>query len=312
MWLSSIETMRFWAVVVALIFYHASAQDPCKLCVNGGSVPTPDKLLDILPDPTLSNVTCKDMEELAVDVFQANTTQCSQLQSFGTLCGCVHGDGACLLCQDGVAVSNEYKGVPVRLSEFDSFFHQEDTEDFSPTCELVEGVLHSTSSEDPFCLYAQLVAGPICGCQPIEVDSTSSASTGLEVDRSKSPRPANGKSVELARTLQRSGSIISLIAALLVIQDNLRNKKKRKHLYNQIVTVMATFDAIASFSRAFFGLFRRGFQEQIADRGGPEAVCIAQGWLIQWSQSTSLFLNASLSTCKCKSCYVDSVVSFVC
>lgn len=92
-------------------------------------------------------------------------------------------------------------------------------------------------------------------------------------------------------------AILSIVGAIVVIQDNLRNKKRKNNLYNQIITVMALFDIIQAVAIALQDTpvpsdSTLGTAETI----GNQATCKAQGWAIQFGGLTSLFLNVSLST----------------
>jgi hypothetical protein len=98
--------------------------------------------------------------------------------------------------------------------------------------------------------------------------------------------------------LARSAAGLSILGALLVIIDNLRNRKRLSNLYNQIVAAMACFDIIYSITAAFLNIPRPADDSFSAygEYYGNRASCTAQGWMYQWSGMTSLFFNASLST----------------
>jgi hypothetical protein len=93
---------------------------------------------------------------------------------------------------------------------------------------------------------------------------------------------------------------MSITGALFVIQDNLRDKKRRSNQYNQIVTAMAFFDIIHGIASALLDI-PRPTDDALRTKGerGNEATCKAQGFFIQWGGLTSLFFNASLSACTC-------------
>jgi hypothetical protein len=71
------------------------------------------------------------------------------------------------------------------------------------------------------------------------------------------------------------------------------------------MVTMAVFDIIYSIAASLVAIPRPADDMFVAyaERGKNEASCLAQGWFTQWGSMTSIFLNASLSTCKLKATF---------
>jgi hypothetical protein len=98
--------------------------------------------------------------------------------------------------------------------------------------------------------------------------------------------------------LARAAACLSIAGALMVILENLYNRKRlSSNLYNQIVVTMASFDIMYSVTAVLVNIPRPS-DDTIYAHGerGNAGTCIAQGWTYQFSGLTSLLLNASLST----------------
>ena len=144
-----------------------SPREPCRLCVLGGEIQNPDKVLE-LGDLPIQN--CQDLDNFA-GLLEANTLECSGMQSLGSLCGCRVAPDACTLCPNGEPIPlphqrlNWFSTLIANLPEsFDAIGN-------SLTCELMDATLKTPSPDiydtDPdfVCLGAQLKSS-ICGCSP--------------------------------------------------------------------------------------------------------------------------------------------------
>lgn len=278
----------------------ALATRPCTLCPDASSTTYPDKVIVL---PPLPPVTCK-VAETSVPIVMPNDTsdECKLTHQISTICGCPKKPDACSLCPDGSAVSNKDTELPMfNPITSDSLF----------TCELMEAYLHSFSNKEDFCPYAQQHASEICGCP---ATSTGSNDWMWDEHNTTMVEPevptfdattirytffgaTTNSKMDALHWVELVAAILSIVGAIVVIQDNLRNKKRKNNLYNQIITVMALFDIIQAVAIALQDTpvpsdSTLGTAETI----GNQATCKAQGWAIQFGGLTSLFLNVSLST----------------
>lgn len=279
----------------------ALATRPCTLCPDASSTTYPEKVIIL---PPLPPVTCKVAETSVPIVMPDDTSdECKLTQQISTICGCPKKPDACSLCPDGSAVSNKDTELPM----FNPI-----TPDSLFTCELMEAYLHSFSNNEGFCPYAQRQAAEICGCPA--TTSTGSNDSMWDEHNTTTVEPevlifdattirytffgaTTGSKMDILHWVELLAAMLSIVGALVVIQDNLRNKKRRKNLYNQIITVMALFDIIQAVAIAFQDTpVPRDSKLGTDGNIGNQATCKAQGWAIQFGGLTSLFLNVSLST----------------
>lgn len=297
---------------MALLFpvvHPLQSGSPCEPCPDGSSITTPDKFLDFVPN--IPPMNCGEMATMAPLVFQTGSDGCNLAQSLTTVCGCPRAEDSCTLCPDGTAVGEDFKDILLDIPTFISIF--QGPQDFLPNCELLEGYLHSRSAEDGLCEYGQQTAGELCGCGPIVLgDDADNATTydpgDFDTTTVMTLPPLeytvvdlrifgvrSEADVTLQRGIQRGSACLSILGTLLVLQDYLRNRKRWKKLYNQIVALMAIFDLMISIVRVILD----DVYVFIGSNVGVTAGCKTQGWFMEFGMLTSLIFNASLSTCEC-------------
>lgn len=282
---------------------------PCTLCQDGAAPKLPDKLVRILGYPEID---CSTLEELVPSLFHTEE-ECSVAHQVSSLCGCTMSDDACTMCPDGSPVGNPSKRAP----------KYEAIVGLSPiTCDLAASHLQTFSQDDDLCSYSHQVIAESCGCKLNLLDQNNATTidpgsppiiipaTSVNADEITT-RYFGATTIEDRKRQQniyRASAVLSIIGALLVISDNLLNRRNRpkKNLFNQIVTAMALFDIIHGISAAF-GVIAKPHDVLLGGIGarGNEATCKAQGWFFLWGSMTSLFFNASLSTCKY---YIESIM----
>lgn len=295
------RSRAFPFMLISVLAVHSA---PCPPgCKDGSPLPLPDKMINVPPLPLFS---CSAVETLApVLKIDESSEQCQFVKNTTTFCGCPKRKDACDLCPDGTSAPNPNTTLPVKIYG-----------NAEISCEIFEAYLHSFSKEDDHCLESRRSAAATCGCltttDELEQDSSPSDFAGpsnlgtilgiKSSDESVLNFSSFGddtpeKLAQLHRVL-RSSAVLSTIGAILVILDTIRFKKRRKNLYNQIVAIMAGFDIVYSISISLIDIPR---PTDIAVSSGTErgnaATCKAQGFFLQWAGLTSLFLNASLSTC---------------
>lgn len=144
-----------------------SSFSPCSVCRDGSPITRPDRQLDL---GTLPVESCADLE-LFSSLLDVSSTECSGLQSLGTLCGCPEPENPCTLCPNGEKVP--YPNQPL---DWFSGFLVDIPEAFSSigdslTCEYMEAIALKPpsdifqSSPALVCLGVQLKSS-ICGCSP--------------------------------------------------------------------------------------------------------------------------------------------------
>ena len=140
---------------------------PCQLCALGGDIQNPNRELTLGDLPV---ETCADLNNFAF-LLDANSIECTGIQSLGSLCGCPVSPNACTLCPNGEPVPRP----SVSLDWFDSFSSAlpEFYSGFGNflTCEIMEATLKTPSvalfsyEPDFICMTLQLKSW-ICGCNP--------------------------------------------------------------------------------------------------------------------------------------------------
>jgi hypothetical protein len=83
------------------------------------------------------------------------SSDCSTVQSLGSLCGCPIREDSCYLCPDGDAVSRPANDLPFLSDLFLGY---------TPTCQILEAYLSSQSKSDALCLVSQRFISDYCGC----------------------------------------------------------------------------------------------------------------------------------------------------
>jgi len=126
----------------------------CSLCPSGEIPSSPDKQLNVSDLPFHD---CTDLEGAVAMYLEEGAGLCTDIQSFGTYCGCPRPEDSCSLCRDGSNVSLPQKPLAFLSGDFG----------FVPTCGLLEARMHSTSASDAQCADVQ-VFGSMCGCPPME------------------------------------------------------------------------------------------------------------------------------------------------
>lgn len=286
----------FLAAVLSSSLPSCDSIQPCTLCKDGSSTPVPDKIAVI---PNLPPASCKQLE-LAVPFAIPNESseQCHLAHQLSSLCGCPVPEDACHLCPDGSRVTNQELELPMFTPIFEN----------APfTCILMEAYLQSFSNSSDFCPHVQRSAAELCGCPESSFNFTSvqdefSPQADLPIVDWKSFRfgffGADGAHEENRLFLVlRVSAFMSIVGALITIQDNVRNKNRFRNQYNQIATLMAGFDIIYSIAVALAQI-PRPVDDILQAEGvrGTNVTCKAQGFFIQWGGLTSLFLNVSLAT----------------
>ena len=264
----------------------------CTLCMDGSAPTRPDLLIHLPPNPASS---CAEMAIFTpLLIADAETERCKLLQRASGICGCPTIRDGCHLCPHGSLIhpNNTFTQLP-QFGEI--------VEGVTYTCQLMEALLNGTEKDDPFCDNVQGNAAKPCGCP----NATQSGDAvpffeNLEDELWFGFQGAKEEKDNLRLyTATRISSGLSIFGALLVLHDCFRFLQRRKHVYNQIVGTMACFDILYSVSIALQQIPRpSGTITSAAGSKGNEATCKAQGWFIQWSGMSSLFLNGALSTCK--------------
>mmetsp|Transcript_31937 Transcript_31937/g.52706 ORF Transcript_31937/g.52706 Transcript_31937/m.52706 type:complete len:581 (-) Transcript_31937:1311-3053(-) len=287
---------RAFSLVLFALVYSSSLAAPCTLCEDGSFPNLPDTIVNI---PPIRATSCEDIEKvIPLLVPDEKSENCVVLRSIASVCGCPHRSDACNLCPDGSSVPLDNKHL--ELPEFATI-----VDDTLFTCELYAAYLHSVSKSETLCRASQDVAAFKCGCPGAEapppnvtfVDSGDSLKFDRENLRVSFFGAESQSEIDTLNAILRSSAALSILGALLVIQDTLRSPTRRKSLFNWIVSIMALFDIIYSVAIAL-GDIPRPSGDVLGSRGerGNNATCKAQGWFIQWGGMTSLFFNASLST----------------
>lgn len=305
-------------LLVALVGLSSAAvvrAAPCTLCRDGSEPTMPKKLVQV---PGYPQIDCKSLDSLVPQLLaDKSSEQCGLVHQLSTLCGCPRSVGTCDLCPDGSQVPNPDTNVESYSSLFGGI---------TPNCEVVEAYLHSFAEDDDLCSFSQGSVAEACGCLVPEIDEQFNRTGAVDATDIVGETPGDlidldalGTStaagivsgstlfgVETDEQMQThyrvslSASILSLIGCTVVLLDCLWSKQRRKNLYNHIIATMAVFDIILSIASAF-GTLPMSTDDFFVATGeaGNEMTCKIQGFFIQWGGVTSIFFNASLSTCTC-------------
>mmetsp|Transcript_35898 Transcript_35898/g.78650 ORF Transcript_35898/g.78650 Transcript_35898/m.78650 type:complete len:776 (+) Transcript_35898:89-2416(+) len=93
--------------------------------------------------------------------------------------------------------------------------------------------------------------------------------------------------------LPRVSAILSLIGSTLIIFHVMKDPKRRKKTFSQLMVALSAFDLFGSFAYAFTSL-PLPYEDYINGSRGNAASCTAQGFFIQLG-TTSAYINCSLS-----------------
>lgn len=279
----------------------------CTVCPDGAPVSLPDKVVNI---PGVPQLDCRTADSVVPELFpDMNSAECTFINHLSTLCGCHRDEGGCSLCPDG----SDAPAGDIPLPMFDTLFGGS-----TPSCELMEAYLHSIPGDNELCPYSQTVASEVCGCPSSNTETTMNTTDIPDniFSHDSGFNPLAQDTIDLSslglhyfgvtnseerirqNSISRAAAIMSIVAALLVMLDN-RDSNRLKNVYNQIVVVMAAFDVVSGVAYALLDIPQPTDDAiQTAGEKGNDATCIVQGWSLQLGSMTSLFLNASLSTCK--------------
>lgn len=312
---ASLLNAQLFVVLASLTSTAVVRAAPCTLCMDGSEPAMPNKLVQV---PGYPQIDCKSLDSLVPQLLaDESSEQCGLVHQLSTLCGCPRLASTCNLCPDGSPVSNPNANVESYSSLFGGI---------TPNCEVVEAYLHSFAEDEDLCSFSQGSVAEACGCLVPEIDEQFNATGAVDATDVDGEIPidlldldslgistASGVisgstlfGVETDEQMERhyrvslSASILSLIGCIIVLLDCLWSKQRRKNLYNQIIATMAVFDIVLSTASAF-GTLPMSTDDFFVASGeaGNEATCKIQGFFIQWGGVTSIFFNASLSTCTC-------------
>lgn len=299
-------------IALLLLAPYSVSSAACSVCEDGSAPTLPDKIIDIPGLP--KNLLCRQIHAVVpLLIPDESSDECIFTRRLSSICGCPRQPDSCNLCPDGSAAPNAATPLP----SFYSLFVNRDNQ--SPSCEVVEAYTHSFPSNSSVCLQSQQNAASICGCvlKDNVFDRNESDSGILTIAGNESLAGSIGTvdmtgvrfnyfgsteywQLDQLMLIFRIASIMSVVAAFIVILDNLRNHKRlKKNIYNQLIVIMAGFDIIFSIAIALIEI-PRPTNDLLSSNGerGNDTTCKIQGWFTQWGGLTSLFLNVSLATCK--------------
>ena len=282
----------FYFATALLIATRSRCHAQCTLCKDGSPPTRPYFLIHL---PQVPAASCAEMATFVpLLIADAEGERCKLLQRTSSICGCPILRDGCDLCPDGSLIhpNNTFTLLP----QFGEILPG-----VTYTCQLMEALLNGTEKDDPLCDNVQGNAAKPCGCPNATVSGGVVAFTERLDDKLwfefQGAKDAND--IMRLYTATRISSGLSIFGALLVLHDSLRFPQRRKHVYNQLVWTMASFDILYGVGIALQQIPRpTGTITSSPGSKGTEATCKAQGWLIQWSGMSSLFLNGALSTCK--------------
>jgi hypothetical protein len=254
--------MRFVVVASLFLLPLSTRAAPCPLCrIPGGTVTTPNKIVSIPGYP--GQYTCSTLESAVPGFFDDSSEECEVVHQLSTICGCPRPEDSCTLCPDVSDVSDIQAPLPAFAPVFSGT---------TPNCETVQAFLHSFDASDIFCASSQESAASSCGCAVADdfaSNTTSDASVLFDGNTTDSvvynPHGLGalvfgGKTVEdeiRQVRLARAAACLSIAGALLVILENIYNRKRlSSNLYNQIVVTMACFDIVYSVTASLVNIPR--------------------------------------------------------
>jgi hypothetical protein len=263
----------------------AVLENACQICPNGGMMAYPEKPVAFLKDQCGGLTPNCDILAAFTTTLEVGSEACNLIQLGSGFCGCPAIENHCRICPGEIPLPEYAQKVlpPFMLSKLGV-----GDVGFPVTCELGLSFEFQLEEDDKMCILARS-RNDLCGC---------GGGNYMYLGASDTPRKA------ALSWVSRCVSILSLIGSMFVISDVLRDKKRRKNVYNQLMLCMACFDvsystawALGSFPTPPDDLF------PVYGQGGNEAMCKFQGFLAQLGL-TSILFNLSLSA------YYLLVISF--
>lgn len=191
-------------------------ENACTMCPDEGPMAFPDKSARFLKDLFGGTApSCKVYEAYAHSLDNASD-ECQLVQSTSGFCGCAAVENHCHVCEVGDEVKPEYEEVeidPVLLA----IIGVQDAP-FAVTCEFVEAMELQLKEDDPICRTMQ-TRRDVCGCN-----------NGIYVYADAE----NEKDKRVLAWLPSLSGSLSLLGALAIIFDVVRDKKNRRQIYNQV------------------------------------------------------------------------------
>lgn len=162
----------------------------CTVCKDRSPITAPDKTFNV---PGLPINDCATLEATAA-VFPEDDVACTDtIHAVGTMCGCPIPEGACRLCPDGSTAPNK----DVLLTDFlvGDFIPNDSVAGATPTCSLLESILHNYNENDGQCLdIRQTDTAETCGCPMPDSgeggDGDDQTATNTTLAPSLSPAPS--------------------------------------------------------------------------------------------------------------------------
>lgn len=150
----------FCSTVVALTAAPGIMAEPCTVCSDGGIMSMPEKRISL---PGFEFIeTCETLDDFIPGVLIAGSTECNELQSLGSICGCPVADNPCTLCSDGSPIT-----TPDRVIDFLDLTSV-GAISLAVTCDIYEAsIMGKFTSGTQQCDEAQLV-GSYCGCPKLD------------------------------------------------------------------------------------------------------------------------------------------------
>mmetsp|Transcript_2217 Transcript_2217/g.3505 ORF Transcript_2217/g.3505 Transcript_2217/m.3505 type:complete len:755 (+) Transcript_2217:30-2294(+) len=309
------RNINTFIATTASVFATGVRSAPCTVCEDGSMTKTPDKIVNA---PNMPKFTCGEADVLTPILYPDELSDsCQLIHQFNTVCGCPRKPNDCSLCLDGSSVDSG--SLNTELSAFASLFSYEGKSGEPPNCEFIQSYLHSFSEDTDFCAVSQRAAAETCGCPWSEQESGNTSTTTDNIfDHGASPGgegfappvmdfgthsltffwAQTREEAAMLKLVYRIGCSFSIFASVLVILDNICNPKRMKSsTYNQIIALMAFFDILYGIAMILLEIPRPDddLRNLPGEKGNMQS-CLAQGWFMQLGGTTSLFLNAALST----------------
>lgn len=250
---------------------------PCKFCPHGDTMEYPDREMPFFKKMFGYVPTCSDFSELVNSEYDDKSILCEKAYFLATYCGCTTRLGTCLSSDlfHCTEESDQYfpedfffMPLPPEIAEWverGSIFGSAFEMETPPNCGVVFSYLYQ-SSDIVTCGYVA-VYQHVCGCDKA---TGLDLSTTLYLLNNFGTTTQEGNDLHI--WLSRSASILSIIVSALcsrampllvvllisthryfkgtvaIMQDVLRDRSRRKNLYNQIVFLMSCFDFIFSLA----------------------------------------------------------------
>ena len=250
-------------------------QNHCSLCRDGGHMALPEKPAPFLKDEFGGFVPNCALLEAYVTTFNRDSDRCSVIQDLSGFCGCPGIDNHCTICPDRPFPA-EFKDKELPMFLLREVGLDQDV-GFPITCELAISFETQILASSHACKQANLQNFQ-CGCS----DEWNYFSADTET-----------KKVALA-WIPRVVGLFSFIGSTLIVSDVLRDAKRKRHLYNQIMVGLASFDIISAIAWMLSTLPNDTEDPfPIYGERGNHTSCKIQGFLHQLGIG-SIFFNLSL------------------